>query len=312
MMSKKTIALLTAPCIALAALTLLAVSGCGKHESGAYTKSTVTVKKEDLFVPEPTGGIGDDVADDGQATSKGGPGSFVGSVTLDGAAPGPQILVAEGKASRDPAICAAKMPIPNQKLLVDASSKGVANVFVYMERLPRGLKASPVPEEKVIFDQENCTFKPHAMIVRAEQTMFVINSDGTAHNTHTFPSRNTPFSQTIAPNDKTGLEMTYRRGEKDIVRVVCDFHAWMSAYHLPIDHQFAALTGKDGTFRIDGLPPGKYRFRIWHEAAGDLERSFDVTIKAEEETKKDFKYPRARFAEFRGKKPKIVRLVAGR
>ena len=39
----------------------------------------------------------------------------------------------------------------------------------------------------------------------------------------------------------------------------------MTAYILVADHPYTAVTGEDGRFVIDGVPPGSYRIRMWHE-----------------------------------------------
>ena len=34
------------------------------------------------------------------------------------------------------------------------------------------------------------------------------------------------------------------------------------------DTNYAALTGADGSFTIDGLRPGEYKIKVWHEKLG--------------------------------------------
>ena len=38
----------------------------------------------------------------------------------------------------------------------------------------------------------------------------------------------------------------------------CDVHGWMNSYAGVLDHPYFAVTGTDGTFSIDMLPPGDY------------------------------------------------------
>jgi hypothetical protein len=44
----------------------------------------------------------------------------------------------------------------------------------------------------------------------------------------------------------------------------------MQAYLLPLDHPYAAVSGKDGVARLRSLPAGEWTFRFWHEKAGYL------------------------------------------
>jgi hypothetical protein len=48
----------------------------------------------------------------------------------------------------------------------------------------------------------------------------------------------------------------------------------MSAYVLPIEQPYATTTDANGRFRIEKLPIGELRFRVWHERSGWLEGKF--------------------------------------
>ncbi len=64
------------------------------------------------------------------------------------------------------------------------------------------------------------------------------------------------------------------------------------------DHPFAAVTDKTGAFRIDNLPAGEHKFRIWHERTGYLEKSLTVKIEASQETQLgELKFSADRFKE---------------
>ena len=66
--------------------------------------------------------------------------------------------------------------------------------------------------------------------------------------------------------------------------MTCDFHSWMKAYHLPLDHPFGAVTDENGNFEIADLPVGDHEFVVWHESAqGQLvERKLKVAVQAGE------------------------------
>ena len=106
-----------------------------------------------------------------------------------------------------------------------------------------------------------------------------MNDDAAAHNTHTYPKKNRPFNSVVQPNDRGGVSLIYDQYEKEPLSVVCDIHPWMQAYHLPLDHSFAAVSKSDGTFEIRDLPAGKHEFKVWHEVGKMLEKSLVVTIK---------------------------------
>lgn len=207
-------------------------------------------------------------------------GSVKGRIIWKGDVPEVQLQHKKGAAVKDAAVCAA-VDVPAQDLVVDKETKGIANIFVYLPKSPK--KIHPDTREfdpTVLFDQKTCTFVPHAMVVRAGQTVEVINSDGVAHNTHTYTLRNKGQNVTVAPNTARGKGAMFETKSREILpsQVKCDFHGWMTAYWLILDHPYATVTAEDGTFEIENLPAGKHKFRIWHERVGYLNRNLAVKV----------------------------------
>jgi len=64
------------------------------------------------------------------------------------------------------------------------------------------------------------------------------------------------------------------------VIIKCDIHGWMQAFIRVDDHPFHAVSAADGSFRIEGIPPGTYTLEIWHEQFGSQE----TTVKVEAES----------------------------
>lgn len=207
-----------------------------------------------------------------------GTGILKGKITLKGAAPELPPLVKKGDpAAKDSAVCAA-MNVADESLIVKGGA--IANVVIYLQKSPAGYKAPAVPANEVIFDQKGCQFTPHVLAVRAGQTIRVKSGDPIAHNTHTSPFRSKEFNQAIGANDRVGVKLVHDKPENVPVKVKCDLHPWMSAYHVVTDHPFAAVTDAKGEFEIVGVPAGKHEFTIWHEKPGYIERKQAVTITA--------------------------------
>jgi hypothetical protein len=53
-------------------------------------------------------------------------------------------------------------------------------------------------------------------------------------------------------------------------------HPWPRAYIAVFDHPYYAVTRPDGSFSIDGVPPGKYTLVAWHERTGKSEQAVEV------------------------------------
>ncbi|WP_157606237.1 hypothetical protein [Schlesneria paludicola] len=210
-----------------------------------------------------------------EVTVTDGVGTLKGKVEYNGAFTPLPPLYAKGADVKDAAVCAAA-EAPNETIIV--KDGGLANVFIYLRKAPK-ITGDAAPAGNLIFDQKNCVFKPHAMIVPVGKEIRVLNSDGVAHNTHTNAKKNTDFNKIVNPHDSVGAPLIYKQAEQEPFSVVCDIHSWMRAYHLPIDHPFATISAEDGTFEIQNLPAGKHEFKVWHEAGGLLEKALVVTIK---------------------------------
>lgn len=264
------------------------LSGCGNLGGGANYAPTVTM------VAAEAGGAGDDASEtsatgggDAAAggSTAGGFGTLAGRVVMTGSAPTLALLIAKGADVKDKEVCAA-VDIADERLVL-GEGNGVSNVFVYLPRAPKGGKAMAASEDPMFFDQKNCQFLPHCLIVPTGQVVKVLSGDAVAHNTHTYPLKNQGVNSGVAPNDREGkLEIVYQRAESTPIPVKCDYHAWMSAYHFPIDHPYVAVTDAGGNFTIPDLPAGKHTFAVWHESAsgGFVERKLDVTVTADSTT----------------------------
>lgn len=266
-------------------LGVMPFAGCSNK--GAATKTSVVIKpKNTEQSPEKQAG--------GAETSKGtaaGFGGFKGRVVMQGTPPQLDLLIRKGANIKDAAVCAAQN-LPNEKLVVGPNG-GVANVFVYLQNAPPGAKNIDPPKDPLLLDQKGCHFIPHALFIRVGQPLHIGSHDDVLHNTHIKPVRGNPFNQTIKNGDL--VTTGYSTFENQPIPVNCDIHAWMSAWQLPLEHPFAAVTNEKGEFEIANLPTGTHKFKVWHEGAGFLERSLSVTINANAATEQEIAYPADKF-----------------
>jgi plastocyanin len=268
--------------LAIGAGLIVSSIGCGKLDTGAYAEPSVRVKAAESLLGELKKGDGDKI---NPAADTGAPGTLVGRVVFKSSAgkmPAQVVVIQKGTAIKNPEICAATMDIFNEELLV-SDDGGIANVFVYLEKPPAGFKTE-VPSEVIPFDQKGCVFTTHAMVCQVGQTIKVLNDDATIHNTRTVPQKNTGDNFNVSPKERVGLTLIYKKPESIPVPVRCDIHAWMGAYHLPLNHPFGVVSGKDGRFKIENLPAGNHEFKVWHEKAEFLNRKLKVSIKGGETT----------------------------
>ena len=127
------------------------------------------------------------------------------------------------------------------------------------------------PARPAVLDQRDCMYVPRVVGIVAGQKLVVRNSDRTFHDVDGVLAGaqlwNTPQPAGAAP---VTLDPS-RAHAGDVVELDCKVHPWMHAYVVVQDHPYFAVTGEDGTFAIDGLPPGTYELEAWHPVLGTKE-----------------------------------------
>jgi hypothetical protein len=182
------------------------------------------------------------------------------------------------------AVCAAKHSGPVQPDAVVVNSNGtLRNVFVYIKS---GLedKKFEVPGSQVELDQDGCIYKPHVLGIQARQELRVVTSDDTTHNIHPLPKVNPEWNLSQSPGTDP-IVKTFPRPEMSIA-VKCNVHPWMRAYIHVMSHPFYSVSGEDGTFTLQGVPPGDYEIEAIHEQYGATTQK--VTLAANGSATTDF------------------------
>jgi len=171
--------------------------------------------------------------------------------------------------------CCGKYDIRDESLMV-GPEQGLANVFVYVRT--RGI---PIPEgladrwpKRVTLDNHECIFKPHCMAIwYPVQEYYIVNSDPIAQNVAFNPLGDLPANIILAPapGNNTDAVWRFRRSQTEPVLIVCNYHPWESAYILPRDNPFFAISDSSGNFAIPNLPLGEWEFQIWQERVRQLD-----------------------------------------
>ncbi len=205
------------------------------------------------------------MAEDGWATLKG---RFV----YDGAPPAAKSLDTSGK---DSEVC-AKHKIPDNSLLVDSASKGIANVVVFARKTSRVHDSQQeAAKDKAVFDQKECVFLSHILPVRVGQALVIKNSDPVGHNTNISPLADVAINPLLPANGQ--LEHKFTRQQALPIAVTCNIHPWMKAYILPRNDSYIAVSRADGSFEIANLPAGEeIEFQAWHERAASAQGAFEA------------------------------------
>jgi plastocyanin len=173
----------------------------------------------------------------------------------------------------------------------DAASIGASTVargaerrpaVVFLETAPRGAFDFERDDIRARMDQRNETFVPHVLAITVGTTVDFPNSDPVFHNVFSL-SKTRPFDLGRYP---AGRSKSVRFDRPGVVQVFCEIHSHMSAYILVFGHRYFAVTGDDGAYRIDRVPPGTYTLVLWHE--GNTRESRAITVTGGDAADADF------------------------
>lgn len=203
-----------------------------------------------------------------------------GTITFTGTPPEPTRI----DMSEEP-VCADKHEGQPTFQPVMVSDGNLARVFVFVSE-GLGDRTFPTASESLVLDQVGCRYDPHVLGVQVGQSLVIRNSDDVLHNINTQSTANRAFN---ISQPQAGMERTVEFNTPEVmIPVQCDVHGWMSAFIGVTGHGFHAVTSSDGTFTIDGLPPGTYTVTAWHETLG--EQTMEVTVGEAGTATADFTY----------------------
>jgi plastocyanin len=133
----------------------------------------------------------------------------------------------------------------------DGRPAAVADVIVYVTGFDEPADPS-VPPTRI--QQKDRKFVPDLVAITVGESVAFPNGDAFLHNV---------FSQSAARPFDLG---SFKKGDaksKDfpkpgVVDVYCNIHPEMAATILVLPNRHHVATAKDGTFRLDGVPPGSW------------------------------------------------------
>ncbi|NDC54769.1 MAG: hypothetical protein EBZ74_10925 [Planctomycetia bacterium] len=183
-------------------------------------------------------------------------GTLKGRFVFAGTPGAPKALLAD----KDTEVCSkGGMKLLDRSLLVDGSTKGLANVVVFARKTSR--VKEPPSSTPLVFDQKQCEFLAPVFAARVGQPIDVKNSDPIGHNTNISGS---DFNQLIPAGGGTTYVPKAETGMPTMV--TCNVHPWMKAYMVFRKDGYVAVSAADGSFAIPDLPAGEpLEFQVWHE-----------------------------------------------
>jgi plastocyanin len=202
--------------------------------------------------------------------------TVTGTIAFEGTPPQPKPI----DMSNDPG---CKGQAASEQVVV--ADGHLANVLVYVKD-GLGSGAFDPLQPSVTIKQEGCRYVPHVVAVMTGQPVRFEDDDPTLHNIHPMPKQNREWNQSQMPNSQP-LDKTFSTPEL-MIPIKCNQHPWMRMYLSVIGNPFFAVTGKDGKFSLQGLPPGTYTIAAVHEKYG--EKTQTITVAAKEDKNVSFSY----------------------
>lgn len=162
-----------------------------------------------------------------------------------------------------------------------------ADAVVYIEKV--GDSKFPPPTEHAIVDQLNLTYVPRVVAIQKGTVVDFPNSDAVRHNVFSPPTAALQFNLGTYP---TGVIKEVAFDVVGETPLLCNVHAEMAGYVVAFDNPYFAVTDKDGNYTIEGVPPGKYVVKTWHEKLKEV--SEEVTVEPGKAATANFELKRRR------------------
>jgi plastocyanin len=167
------------------------------------------------------------------------------------------MAIAVCSVSRDVALAAGGV-IEGTIKATGLTSNGDA--VVYVQQAPGSF---PAPAKPADMDQKSMQFVPHVLPVVLGTTVRFLNSDPTAHNV--FSPDYEKYNLGTWPQGQTKDQVFAKCAKPPCAYVqLCRVHPEMEGYIVVLQNPFYAVSGKDGHYRIDNVPPGSYSVGVWH------------------------------------------------
>jgi plastocyanin len=203
-------------------------------------------------------------------------GDITGKVTLKGT-PQPEKEIAPLK--EDPNCGKLHTTPVKTRFYVVGSDGGLADTVVMLKGITG--KSTGSSADPLVIDQKGCEYVPYICVAQTGQKVVVKNSDPVLHNIHPTPTApgNKEENKAQMPG---GADLTFTfSAPETFLRFKCDVHPWMFSYVTVTDHPYAAVSGKDGTFTIKNVPPGKYTIVALHRKASPTGSEQEIEVTAD-------------------------------
>jgi plastocyanin len=141
---------------------------------------------------------------------------------------------------------------------VDAAGRPLPDAVALLEPTAGKASVKPLPDAEI--SQSKRQFQPRVTVITVGTRATFPNFDTVRHHVYSFSAAKTFELKLYAgvPNvpvvfDKPGVAV-----------LGCNIHDSMAAWVVVADTPWFARSAENGRARIDAVPPGNYKLRVWH------------------------------------------------
>ena len=134
------------------------------------------------------------------------------------------------------------------------------------------VEGSPPPPRTAEMVQRDTAFAPAAVVVPVGGTVEFPNDDPFFHNVFSYSSTRR-FDLGRYPQ---GESKSVSFDQAGVVGVFCEVHDKMRGVIIVTENPYHARVGDDGSYRIEGLPPGEHELAFWSADHRPVRRTVTV------------------------------------
>jgi plastocyanin len=139
------------------------------------------------------------------------------------------------------------------------------DVVVWLTDLHKRQPAPPGPMVRLV--QKDKKFTPHVLAITVGTEIEFPNQDPYFHDVFSI-YHGKPFDLGLY---ESGTTKKLRFSEPGVSYIFCNIHPNMSAAVVALSTPYFAIASADGSFRLQRVPPGRYKFEVWFEHASQAE-----------------------------------------
>ena len=139
---------------------------------------------------------------------------------------------------------------------------GMKDVVISIEHVEAG---KPFEEETIDIKAESCKFIPDVSVIRQGGSFTVDNVDAVMHNSQVYQSERGKIiiNIPIPAEEISHGKVTFQKDFK-IFQMICGMHEFMQSWGYRVQNPYNDISGGDGSYKIDNIPPGDYVVTAWH------------------------------------------------